>query len=75
MLLSGDTVSIKDIAKGENLSAQYVRVLIQLAYLAPDFIESVFIGKIPATLTLRNLKKGFPSDWEKQRRLLGFRSS
>jgi len=44
-----------------------------LAYLAPDIIEAIHRGDIPATLSLDLLKKGFPFDWNEQRKMLGFK--
>ena len=45
-----------------------------LAFLAPDIIEAVLLGKQPVDLNVQRLKKisPIPSDWQAQRELLGF---
>ena len=43
---------------------------LSLVNLAPDIIEAILNGKEPATLTLSKLRKGFPEDWEEQKKFL-----
>ena len=71
-LLNGDVVSIQEIANKEQLDRSYVLRRLRLAYLAPDIILSIFDGAIPPDLTMNKLRKGFPLDWEQQRKHLGF---
>ena len=57
----------RDIEKG---AQRYICDLIKLVYLAPDIIEAIIEGRIPAGLTLDRLKKKFSMEWSKQRQLL-----
>ena len=69
-LLDGKASTLTELAEKENVAQRYICDLIKLAYLAPDIMEAIFSGKIPAGLTLDSLKKGFSPDWQKQRQLL-----
>jgi site-specific DNA recombinase len=70
-LLNGTASTLTELAKKEKVEQRYICDLIKLAYLAPDIIEAIIKGKIPAGLTLDRLKKGYSMDWHKQRQLLG----
>ena len=71
-LLNGDVVSIQNIATKEYLDRSYVTRRLRLAFLAPDIIVSIFEGHLPPQLTMTTLRNGFPLDWKKQRKYLGF---
>ena len=71
-LLDGKASTLTELAKKENVAQRYICDLIKLAYLAPDIIEAIIDGKVPAGLTLVRLKKRFSMDWPKQRQLLEF---
>ena len=43
-----------------------------MAFLAPDIMDAIKLGKVPTGLSLDRLKKGFSLDWEEQRVTLGF---
>jgi site-specific DNA recombinase len=64
---------MRDLAKQENVAPSYIGSFIRLALLAPDIIEAIVRGDVPAKLSLDRLKKGFPLDWDAQRKTLGFR--
>ena len=63
--------TLTELAEKEKVAQRYICDLIKLAYLAPDVMEAIIEGKIPAGLTLDRLKKGYSMDWYKQRQLLG----
>ena len=63
-----------ELARREKVTRRYIGHLIQLAYLAPDIMQSIAKGLIPADLTLDRLEAGFPLDWEEQRKALGFKA-
>ena len=44
---------------------------LSLVNLAPDIIEAILNGKEPVALTLSKLRKGFPEDWDEQRKMFG----
>ena len=71
-LVSGTIASTADIAKREGTTQRYIAHILKLAFLAPDIMEAIIRGRIPANLTLTRLKKGFPIDWDQQRQVLGF---
>jgi DNA invertase Pin-like site-specific DNA recombinase len=71
-LLTGKASSMTAIAKREGVSQTYVAQLIKLAFLAPDIMTAIARGRVPDTLSLDRLKKGFPLQWKAQREALGF---
>ena len=71
-LLTGKASSMTELAKREKVTRRYIGHLLQLAFLAPDIMQSIVKGDIPADLTLDRLEAGFPLDWNEQRKVLGF---
>lgn len=71
-LVTGQVTSIKELAKQEHVTPPYIGHLVKLAFLAPDIIEAIMHGDVPAELSLGRLKKGFSLDWDAQRKTLGF---
>jgi site-specific DNA recombinase len=41
------------------------------AFLAPDLVEAALQGRQPAQLTLKQIMKKLPLDWNEQRRMFG----
>ena len=70
-LLRGEARSLRSIAKSAGLSERYVSQVVHCAFLAPDLVEAVLQGRQPAQLTLRQITKNLPSDWDEQRRRFG----
>jgi site-specific DNA recombinase len=71
-LISGEVKSMKALAEKEGVTQRYIAHLIKLAWLSPQIMQAIFSGQVPATLSLDQLKKGFPLDWDEQWRILGF---
>lgn len=71
-LLRGEVASTNALAKREGVNQRHIARLLSLAWLAPDIMKAIMRGDIPSTLSLASLKKGFPLDWEEQRKVLGF---
>jgi site-specific DNA recombinase len=71
-LLRGKVDSLNTLAKREGVDQRHIARQLKLAWLAPDIMEAIARGDIPSTLSLSRLKKGFPMDWEEQRKVLGF---
>jgi len=71
-LVTGEVASLRELATQEHVAPSYIGTLIRLAFLAPDIIEAIVRGEVPVELSLDRLKKGFPLDWEAQRKTLGF---
>ena len=58
-----------DIGKAEKIDASFISRVIRLALLAPDIVESILEGRQPTSLTLKDLMRPFPVEWNKQRAL------
>ena len=43
-------------------------MVLNLAFLAPDIIDSILKEEVPATLSASHLTQNLPLDWEDQRR-------
>jgi site-specific DNA recombinase len=50
--------------------SKVVRKAIRVAFLAPDITEAILTGNHPKSLTLTDLQKTLPLDWNGQRRAL-----
>ena len=64
-----------EIAKGNGVGKQYVSRLIPLAFLAPEMVERISVGRQPPELTAQALRSGrfdIPVDWAVQKGALGF---
>ncbi len=73
LLLSGDVISGRSIARSENVTPRYIYKLLPLAHLAPDIVTAICEGRQPQDLTLDTLVySDMPARWEDQRRKFGF---
>ena len=73
--LQNDTgLTLKEIARQEDVVSSYVTRLLRLSYLAPDIIAAILKGSQPAELTASRLAqlKNLPLDWAEQRKALSF---
>ena len=68
MLKGGAYSSADDIAFAEKISASYVNRLLQVTLLSPALVEMILDGRLPATMTTRDLFQPLPVPWEAQRR-------
>ena len=71
MLESGKVATVSELAHKVKQERAFLFRALSLVNLAPDIIEAILNGKEPAILTLSKLRKGFPEDWEEQRKLFG----
>ena len=73
-LATGKVKNMAEIASREGVDKSYVSRVVNLAFLAPDIIESIVAGQQPADLSAEKLIRriDLPLDWSKQRQLLGF---
>ena len=71
---SGKIRSVTDLARSLDVDNSYVMRILKLTALAPDIIEAILNGKEPSGLSLAQLTRTFPMDWEQQRALFGFAS-
>ena len=72
--VSGQSDSVRDIAKREGIDEGDVSRMMSFAFLAPDIVEAILDGRQPVELTAERLKRAgsLPLPWPGQRRLLGF---
>ena len=67
LLLRGELSSLRMIAAAVGKSERYVSKVIRTAFLAPDLVEAVLEGRAPPELTLAELTKDLPWNWNEQR--------
>ena len=70
-LITGAASSMTQLAKQDGVTQQYVAQIIKLAFLAPDIMKAINDGDVPTAISLGALKKGFPLDWDQQRKVFG----
>lgn len=70
MLIRGEVRDLEDIAKREGRSGRSVRMILSLAFLAPDIVTAAIAGTLPRGLGLSDMTD-LPIDWAEQRRKLG----
>ena len=62
-------IPLVDAAPG----SQYDRMILRLAFLAPDLQRDILAGRQPPDLNLERLRKmTIPLDWNRQREALGW---
>jgi hypothetical protein len=68
------TLSLKEIAKEEDVVGSYVTRLLRLSFLAPEIVAAILKGEQPPELTASRLArwKNLPLHWTEQRKVLGF---
>ena len=68
------SLTLKEVARQEDVVSSYVTRLLRLSYLAPDIIAAILKGSQPAELTASRLAqlKNLPLDWAEQRNALSF---
>ena len=74
-LISGQGKSQPRLAKELGVSARYLRKIIPCAFLAPDIVEVILEGRQPPELTLAQIVDRLPTEWNAQRRKLGFNAA
>lgn len=70
-LESGKAASVSELARRENQERAFLFRALSLVNLAPDILEAILDSTEPPTLTLSRLRKGFPDDWDEQRKFFG----
>jgi hypothetical protein len=65
LLESGAYGTLAELADAERISRSYVSRILRLTLLAPAIVERILDGR--PTVSLPQLLKPFPVEWEKQR--------
>ena len=73
-LVLTEGLSMRDLARRENLNSSYVSRVIRLAFLAPEIVTAILKGRQPHELTAEKLVRDsrLPLSWAEQRQQLGF---
>ena len=66
MLETGRYATVKEIAKAEKINPSYVSRVLRLTLLAPALVEALVQGRWSSTMTLHDLMKPFPIEWDRQ---------
>ena len=67
-LLTDKGTTLEIIASREGRSARNISMMLNLAFLAPEIIDSILKDDAPATLSASHLAQNLPLDWQDQRR-------
>ena len=73
-IVSGQAASIEAIAAREVLNMRSARMILSLAFLAPDIIKAAVDGTLPRGFGVSRLMD-MPASWAQQRRATGLTSS
>ena len=73
-LTTGKVKNMAEIVSTEGVDKSYISRVVNLAFLAPDIIESIVAGHQPADLSAEKLirRTDLPLEWAQQHQLLGF---
>lgn len=73
-LLEGDGKAIGEPSEAEGVGSPHFTRILRLAFLAPDVTEAILDGRQPIELSVQKLAmtSDLPTDWDEQRRALGF---
>ena len=66
MLETGQYATIKEIAQAERINQSYVSRVLRLTLLAPDLVEALLHGRQNSTMSLHDVMKPFPIEWDRQ---------
>ena len=69
LLEQGRFSSINELADAVGVDRGYVGRLLNLTLLAPDIVEMILDGREPSGLSLRQLNRIMPLQWNEQRRV------
>lgn len=75
-LCDDPSLTVREIARQEQITSNYLYVVLRLRWLAPDIVTAVLNGRQPPQLSTKRLMRlmpKLPADWPAQRALLGFR--
>ena len=67
MLEEGRYGSIRELAAAKQTERTLVARSLALTLLAPDIVEAILDGRVPACLSLASFRHGIPDAWEAQR--------
>ncbi len=71
LIENGEIATVSQLAKKLQLDIAYVTRTLHLINLAPELQEAIITGNEPDGLSLNQLRRGIPVEWEEQRRIYG----
>jgi site-specific DNA recombinase len=71
-VIQGQASDVRSLAREAGLTERYVGKVFACAFLAPDIVESILVGRQPRDLSFEKLCQDVPSGWAEQREQLGF---
>jgi len=66
MLESGEFATIAELAEREGIAPSYMTRVLRLTLLSPNIVEAILDGKQGPEVTLSQVLKPFPLEWERQ---------
>lgn len=67
-LETGQFATISELAEARKRDRSFISHILRLTLLAPDLVEAILNGSQHPTMQLQPLVRGFPVEWERQRR-------
>ncbi len=71
LIESGKVATVTQLTDKLQLDIAYVTKILHLVNLAPELQEAIIAGREPDGLSLNQLRRGIPVEWEKQREVFG----
>jgi site-specific DNA recombinase len=71
-LMENPDAGLTEVVKPYGLKPEYVRRLLNFAYLAPDIKRAIMQGEQPTMMRLQDVLEMREMAWERQREILGF---
>ena len=65
-LENGEAATIQDIAEAEGISDRYVGRMLRLAYLAPTVLDKLLVGRLPPTVSVKDMAAAAELPWDEQ---------
>ena len=65
-LETGEAATIQDIADAEGISDRYVGRMLRLSYLAPAVLDKLLIGRVPPSVSIKDLAQAAELPWIEQ---------
>jgi hypothetical protein len=69
LLESGEYSTLGELAAAEKIDRSYLCRMLRLTLLALDIVEAILDGQQPPGIELIRLLRGFPVEWEMQRKI------
>ena len=71
-VIQGKAFDMRSLAHDAGLTERYVGKVFRCAFLAPDIVEAILVGRQPHDLNFEKLCHDIPLNWVEQREQLGF---